>query len=110
MSCGGIELARQLALSMFELAEQLRRNGEQIAAGQFFNLTNVAEARAHHDRLVSEFLEVVVDPRYRLHPGIVGALVILARVFLVPVKNAAHERRDKCNARIGGGNGLMYAE
>ena len=48
--------------------------------------------------------------RHRLHAGIVGAVVILAGVFLVPVENAAHEGRDERDAGIGGGDGLVHAE
>ena len=70
----GIELARQVALGGFELGEKLRRDGEQIAAGELGDFADVAEAGAHDDGLVAEFLEVVVDARDRLHAGIVGAL------------------------------------
>ena len=45
-----------------------------------------------------------------MHAWIVGALIVLARVFLVPVENAAHEGRDERGARVGGGDGLMKAE
>jgi hypothetical protein len=76
-------------------------NGEQVAAGELGDLADVAEARAHDHGLVAEFLEVVVDGRHRLHAGIVGALVVLARVLLVPVENAADEGRDERDAGIG---------
>jgi hypothetical protein len=43
----GVELARQVALGGFELGQQLRRDGEQVAAGQLGDLADVAEAGAH---------------------------------------------------------------
>ena len=94
----------------FELAQQLRRDGEQVAAGELGDFADVAEAGAHDDGLVAEFLEVVVDARDRLHAGIVGALEILAGVLLVPVEDAADEGRDERDAGVGGGDGLMEAE
>ena len=87
--------------------------GEMVSRSQpasSRDLADVAEARAHHHGLVAEFLEVVVDARHRLHAGIVGAVVVLAGVFLVPVENAAHEGRDERDAGIGRGNGLVQAE
>ena len=42
--------------------------------------------------------------------GIVGALVVLAGVFLVPVEDAADEGRDERDAGLGCGDGLVQAE
>jgi hypothetical protein len=97
----GIELARQVGFGCFKLGKQLRGDGEQVAAGQLLDLADVAEAGAHDQGLVAEFLVVVVDLGDGLDAGIVGALVILAGVFLVPVEDAADEGRDEGNAGIG---------
>ena len=48
--------------------------------------------------------------RDRLHARIVGALIVLARVLLVPVENAADEGRDERDARFGAGDRLVQAE
>ena len=45
-----------------------------------------------------------------MHAGVFGAVVVLARVFLVPVENAAHEGRDERDAGLGRRNGLVQAE
>ena len=57
----GIELPRQLAFGSFELRQQLRRYGQQVASGKLLDLADIAEAGAHHLRLVAEFLVIVVD-------------------------------------------------
>ena len=107
---GGIELARQGAFGGFELVEQLGRDGEQVAAGELGDLADVAEARAHDDGLVAEFLVVVVDGGDGLNAGVVGAVVVLAGVLLVPVENASDEGRDEGGLGFGGGDGLVEAE
>jgi len=43
----GVEFARQVGFSCLEFGEKLRGDGEQVAAGQFFYLADVAEAGAH---------------------------------------------------------------
>ena len=106
----GIELALQVFLHGVELVEQVRRDGEQVASGQLDDFADVAEARAHDHGLVSEVLEVVVDLGHGLHAGIVRALVVLAGVLLVPVEDAANERRDERDLGLGAGDGLVDAE
>ncbi len=102
-----IELARQIVLHGVELVKQMRRDGQQVASGQLADLADIAEARAHDDRLVAESLEVVVNLGDGLHAGVVGALVVLAGVLLVPVEDAADEGRDQRDAGLGAGDGLV---
>ncbi len=105
-----IELARQVGLGGFELGQQLRGDGEQVAAGELSNLADVAEACAHDYGLVAKMLEVVVNPGDGFDARIVGALVVLAGVLFVPVEDAADEGRDQGDAGLGAGDGLVQAE
>ncbi len=108
---GGVELARERAFGGGELFEELGSDGEEVAAGEFFDLAGVAEARAHDDGLVAEFLVVVVDRGDGLDAGVVGAVVVaVGLVLLVPVENAAYEGRDEGGLGFGGGDGLVDAE
>ncbi len=62
------------------------------------------------DRLVAEFLVVVVDLGHGVDAGIVGGSVVLAGVLLVPVEDAADERRDQGDLGLGAGDRLVQAE
>ena len=79
----------QRAAGFGELAEQFRADGQPVAASQRLDLANVAEARAHHHRLVAVRLVVVVDAADRLHARIFRALIVAAFMLLVPVVDAA---------------------
>ena len=57
---------------LLQLAEQIGRDGEQIAAGQLDDLADVAEARAHDLGLVVEFLEIIVDCVDGVDAGVLG--------------------------------------
>src|ERR1700748_2166711 len=90
--------------------QKIGRDGQQIAARQLGNFPDVAEAGTHDNRLVAELLEVVIDRRHRLYAWVIGAFVILARVLLVPVKDAANKGRDERDLGFRAGNGLMQTE
>lgn len=55
------------AVVLAELAQQPRRDGEQITAGQRFHFPCVPEGGAHHHSAVVELLIVVVDLGHPLH-------------------------------------------
>ena len=86
------------------------RNSQIITSGKLRDLTNVSEASAHHNGLVSELLVVI---EYLLNAFnsrvILGAVLLLVRCF-VPVQNTANERRDQESASLSCGNGLGEGE
>ena len=87
--------------------------GEMVSRslpGQFLDFAEVAETGAHDLGFVVELLVVVVNAGNGLHAGIVGALVVLAGVFFVPVEDAADEGRDEGYSGFGAGDGLVHAE
>src|ERR1035441_434643 len=84
--------------------------GEQVAAREFGDFADVAEAGSHHHRLVAEMFVVVVDGGDGLNARVVRAGVVLARVLLVPIENAADERRDQRDLRLRRRNCLVQAE
>jgi hypothetical protein len=45
-----------------------------------------------------------------MHAGVLGALEVLAGVFLVPVEDAADEGRNEGDAGLGRRDGLVQAE
>lgn len=56
-------------------------------------------------------LVVLVDLGDRLHTGVLGAGVVAVRlVLLVPVEDAADERRDEGHLGLGARDGLLEAE
>lgn len=66
------ELARQGALVIAELLQQLRADGQAVAAGQLLDLADVAEAGAHDHGVVAVGLVVIVNTRDRLHARVFG--------------------------------------
>ncbi|AEK61271.1 conserved hypothetical protein [Collimonas fungivorans Ter331] len=73
-------------------------------------MRRIAEAGAHDFGGVAEFAEVVVDLLDRLHAWIVGAGVVLAAGFLVPVIDAADKRRNQLHFGFGAGNRLRQGK
>src|SRR6185503_1190659 len=65
------ELALDAAFGLRQLLQQIRRDRQQVAAGEGDDLPGLAEARAHHLRLVAVLLVVVVDARHRGDAGVV---------------------------------------
>jgi len=57
-------------------------------------------------RFCSRIFVVGVDLGDGFYPGIVGSNEIFAGVFLVPVENAANERRDEFDAAFCAGDRL----
>lgn len=95
------------------LAPEMRetnRYSQVITSGQLRDLTNVSEASAHHNGLVSELLVVIEDLLNTLDTRVfLGAVVLLVRC-LVPVHDAANKRRDEESTSLGCGNGLGQRE
>src|SRR4051794_1405696 len=81
LNVGGFRLFRvEFALHrtgrLRKIGEQLRTDGEQIAAGELEDLRSVSEAGAHYFRAVTELLVVGVDLLHRLHARIFRAGVV----------------------------------
>ena len=53
-----------------------------------------------------ELLIVGVDFFHASHAGIVVSRVFLVRISLIPIENAANERRDELRADLSAGYGL----
>ena len=104
------ELRGQRALVVGELAQQLGRDGQPVAAGQRLDLAGVAERGAHHYRLDAIVLVIGVDRRDRGDAGIGLAGVRAAAGLDVPIEDAADERRDEERAGVGVGDRLGERE
>jgi len=88
-----IQLFRQCTLCGFQFIEQLRRNGEQIAACQFTDLTNISEACAHHLSWITKSLVIIKDPGQRNHTRVLHCRQVFhADIFFVPIEDPSHER------------------
>jgi hypothetical protein len=108
---GRVEFALERAGALGQLAEQLRRDGEQIAAGQLDDFVGVTEACAHHLGLMAVLFEVVVNARHRHDAGVFrGRVGVAPRLLLVPIENAPDEGRNQRDAGVGAGNGLVQPE
>src|SRR5215469_963593 len=106
-----IELTIQRSLGLLELVKEVWADGEQVASGQADNLVHIPEAGAHHLGLVAVFLVVVVDARDGRNAGILVCRNLrTALLFLIPVVDAADERRDQRNPSLGACDGLGEAE
>ena len=86
------------------------RNRQVVAAGQLRDLADVAERRAHDNRLVAKLLVVVVDALDRGDARVLLLGVRLAGRGLVPVEDTTDEGRDEVGTGLGGGNGLGKGE
>ena len=98
-----------------QLRQQLRADGQQIAASKRRDLADVAKRRTHDFGLDAMFFVVVKNRLHRLHAGVVrtrlGRLVPRgAGGFFVPVVNAAHKRRDQLHFGLATGHGLAERE
>ena len=104
--------ARDLARRVFSSFSS--RSGLMVSRSQparCDDLLDLAEARPHDLGLVAELLEVVVDPRHRRDARVlVGGDVRDAAFLLVPVVDAADERRDQRDPGLGAGDRLGEAE
>src|SRR5208282_5949708 len=106
-----IEFALHSTFRVFELIQKLRADGEQIAPRQTDDLVDIPEACAHHLRLVTELLVVVVNARHGCNTRIlVGSYLPSAVFFPVPIVNPAYERGDESDARLGASHRLGKAE
>src|SRR5262249_47219092 len=87
------EAARRRALGLFHLLQEIRTDGQEVAAGEMDDLVYLAKTRSHDLRLVIEFLEVIVNPRNGRDAGIlVGGNVFDPPLLAIPIVNAADER------------------
>lgn len=111
LSSGGGQLGAQLAvqglLGLLELLQKVGRDGQEVASSQLLNLADRAERGAHDNGLVAVLLVVVVDLGDRDDTGVLGSDVLLLGRGLVPVQNAADERRDQSDLRLGASNSLV---
>ena len=107
----GRELALERALGLLQLAQELGRDRQQVAAGELGDLADVAEAGTHDLGGIAELLEVVVDLRDRMDARVIGRRDALEALLLeIPVVDAADERGDQRDAGLGAGDGLGEAE
>lgn len=77
------------------------RNRQVITPGQLRNFTDVAERSAHDDGLVAVFFVVVEDALHALDAGVLVGREVLLHRGLVPVEDAADERRNEEGSRLG---------
>ena len=82
------------------------RDGEVIAASKFSDFSYVTERCAHDNGLVAVLLVVVEDAVHALHARIFMSRIVLLHGGLIPVENAADERRDEECTSFGAGDGL----
>ena len=107
----GRQLAGERALGLLQLVEQLGCDGQEVAARQFGDLADIAEARAHDLGAIVKLLEVIIDLNHRVHAGIVGGRDALdAAILEIPVVDPADEWRDEGDAGLGTRHGLGKAK
>ena len=106
----GFEFARQRGVARLQFGEKRRGDGEAVAAGQFGDFADVAEARAHDDGRVAVFFVVAVDGGYGFDAGVFGRGVVCVAVRFVPVEDAADKGRDEVHARFCTGARLGLRE
>lgn len=85
-------------------------NSQVITASQLGNLTNTSERSAHHNSLVPKLLVVIEDALDGRNSWVFLLGVRLSGLGLVPIQDAANERRDEEHACLGGGDGLHLGE
>src|SRR5208282_4096234 len=108
---GWIELPIDAAVGFLQLVQKLRTNGEQIATREPDNLICIPETCSHHLGLVTIFLVVVVDARDGGDSRIlVGRNFRAAVLLLVPIVDAADERRNQSHSRFSARYSLGEAE
>ena len=110
-----VERTAQRCFAGGQLGQQIGADGEQVAAGQCRDLAHVAEARAHHFGGDAVPLVELVDAAHRAHARVVGAshgdlVPTAARTLLVPVVDAADERRDQLHPGLATGDRLGEGE
>ena len=123
-----VQLLGHRGRGLLEFIKQCRGDGQKVDAGKRFNLaslhglvsispdkkpeiSHITERSAHDDGLVTVLLVVVEDFFDRLHTGVLIALVRFSGlVLLVPVEDAADERRDEGDAGFCAGDGLGETE
>ena len=106
----GIQLASKRCGGVLEILEKVGADREQVATGEFRDLTDVSEAGAHHLRLVAELFVVVVDFLDGLDTGILRTDVFFAGGGFVVIVNATNERRDEARVGLRAGDGLWERE
>src|SRR5262249_37823475 len=104
------QAARDFAGGVRQLLQQTRADGQEVATGEANDLLHLAKTRAHDLGLVAKLLEVVVNPGDRNDPRVFVSGDVAAALLLVPVVDAADERRDQRHPRLGAGHGLGEAE
>src|SRR5690606_26302362 len=89
------QLALDRAGGLVQLLQQVRGDGQAVAAGQGQHLVHRAERGAHDDGGGTALLELLVHAADELHARVLvdGRRDLAAR--LVPVEDAADEGRDQ---------------
>ena len=98
-----------------ELLEEVRSNGQEVATAEGLDLAAITEGCAHDFGLDVVALVVGEDAADGLHAGVVGArgggfVPVGTLGLLVPVVDAADERRDQLDLGVGAGDGLGERE
>ena len=88
----------------------MRADGQQIAAGEFLDFTDVTETSTHDLGRVAEFFVIGINLLHGNHAGIFGGRKILFLLRLIPVHDAADERRNQLHLRLGARDGLRERE
>lgn len=106
----GRELLRHGVLAVVQLLEEVRGNGEVVAAGELGDLTNGTEGSTHDDGVVAVLLVVVEDLLDGLDTWVLLLGVLLLGGGLVPVKNTADEGGDEVGTGLSTGDSLDQRE
>ena len=98
-----------------ELVEEVRGDGQEVATAEGLDLAAVTEGGAHDFGLDAVTLVVGEDATDGLDARVVGArgggfVPVGALGLLVPVVDAADERRDQLDLGVGAGDGLGERE
>src|SRR6266446_456006 len=106
-----IQFPVQSSFRLLQLVKKFGTDGQQIASGQADDLIHIPEACPHHLRLVSVFLVIVVDASDRRNAGIfIRRNLFASALLLIPIVNAADERRNQGYSGFGARHGLGKAE
>src|SRR6266404_4937749 len=109
--CDCLTISPELMKELSESTEPLERFGkflhqlgtdrQAIATGQFADLTDIAEARAHDFSRDIELLVIRINFSNRLNTRIFRPGVIALHLFLVPIVNSPDKWRDELHFCLG---------
>ena len=93
-----------------KFAQQLRADGQQVAARQFQNLPLVPEAGPHDFGFMAERLVVAINLPHGFDTRVVGGRKIPFLFRLMPVQNPADERGNEPGLRLRASDRLRQRE